>query len=367
MKWSGRDRSYAVALRTRTNSRYELGRGYFSGSPVQREDFAELDRSFRHNYQTLHELSFGYAESFTFLNGLIPRLSEFIVGVAPKIILAGSYLDVEYENLYQRQNSDAYWMRRTSYRELGSGYFNNNIPLYRQSETFRPPGASLSDMLNPAGAGLGLDIGITYLITFGSDLSVLRREDVPTEKSLRFSFSVNDLGLIYHFRDGAELTVPETDEIADEDPQLSETYFLGAPNEHIVFLNQFERTPFDYVNRIIMGRFDTLLPATINAGALFQINRLKLMGDVSYPIFGNRFASNTPVVFAGVELRPLAFLPIRAGTRLSTNQTGFYSFGTGLETRYFDLGVAVQLKSRNIGPTTEVLAASLVGIKFYIP
>jgi hypothetical protein len=368
IKWTGNERSYAMALRSRISSQYEIGRGYYSQTPIEINNELQFDQSFYHNYQTLHELSFGYAESFTFLNGLIPRLSEFIVGIAPKVVIAGPYLDAEYLNRYRSGDNGVQWTRQSEYTQRGSGYFSDPVfnPLQNPGLSDAPE-ASLSNLLDPSGIGFGLDLGITYLITFGSDLSVLRREDMPTEKSLRISFSITDLGAIYHFQDAVELTAPFLEEDTETPGTLSDLYFQGAPNEHISFLNQFSESPFDRVNRVASGSFESLLPTALHAGALFQVNRLKIMGDISYTLTKTRFSANTPVAHLGVELRPLSFLPIRAGTRFAPNLPGYYSFGGGIETTYFDISAGVQLKSRSIGPTTEILGASLVGIKFYIP
>ncbi|TVR33228.1 MAG: hypothetical protein EA390_04185 [Balneolaceae bacterium] len=368
MKWTGAEKSYALALRSRVSSQYEMGRGYFSNTPVEVNNETIVDQSFHHSYQTLHELSFGYAESFTFLNGLIPRLSEFIVGIAPKIVLSGPYLDAEYLNRYRYNEDMSGWIRQTEYSQKGSGHFSDPRFNPQQNQQFTDtPQASLSDLLKPTGIGMGLDLGITYLITFGSDLSVLRREDMPTEKSLRISFSITDLGAIYHYRDAEEFSAPFLEEDAAEPGSLSDLYFQGAPNEHISFLSQFSDSPFNRVDQMSQNSFETLLPTALNAGALFQINRLKVMGDISYTLTKTRFSPNTPVAHLGVELRPLSFLPLRAGTRFAPNLPGYYSFGAGIETTYFDISAGVQLKSRSIGPTTEILGASMVGIKFYIP
>lgn len=362
LKWNRRDRSYAIALRTRTSSFYELGRGYFSDEPTVRGDRLEVNRSFRHQYQSLHELSAGYAESFTFLNGQNPRLSEFIIGIAPKIVLAGSYLDTKFNNRYSIGETEGLWQRNSGFSQLSSGYFSGGI-----DGPFQPrPGTTLNDLFRPAGFGAGLDIGITYLITFGSDLSVLRREDMPTEKSLRFSFSINDLGAVYYSKDPRQDSAPDIEEQTPDTGELTDLYFQGAPGEHLFFLDQFEESPFQDINRSITNGFETLLPTTLNLGALFQIDRLKLMGDISYGVAKTEFAANFPIAYVGLEIRPLPFVPIRAGTRLSPRLPGYYSFGGGIETTYFDITAALQLRGSRIGPTTEILGASLVGFKFYL-
>lgn len=368
IKWSGSERSYAMALRSRINSVYENGRGIYSLQPIERGNELLLDRSFYHHYQTLHELSFGYSESVSFLNGLIPRLSEFIIGIAPKIVVAGPYLNSEFTNRYRSADNGQTWIHEQGFREHSTSYFTTGQSFRTGTLNNRDlTDYKFGDLLRPSGIGAGLDIGITYLITFGSDLSVLRREDMPTEKSLRFSLSITDLGMIHHFRDSETREIDYREESAELPQSTTGVYFQGAPGEHLYFLSELEESPFDMVNQVSSGSFEQILPTAIHAGALFQINRLKVMGDVSYQLTRSRYATNLPAAYIGAELRPLSFLPLRAGTRFAANETGFYSFGGGLETRFFDISAGIQLKSSNVGPTTELLGASMVGVKFYIP
>jgi hypothetical protein len=46
---------------------------------------------------------------------------------------------------------------------------------------------TFSDLLRPTGFGIWLDLGLTWLITFGDDFSVLRQQNEPTEQSLRLA------------------------------------------------------------------------------------------------------------------------------------------------------------------------------------
>ena len=371
LKWATPGRSYALALRTRISSRFETGRGYFSDEPLKTDQGYRINQSFTHQYQALHELSFGYAESFTFLNGLVPQLSEFIIGVAPKIIVAGAHLNSEYTNRYHYPETGLGGTRQQEYFQQSTGYFSETTDaFYRatgQPET--PLGDySTADLLKPAGIGLGLDIGVTYLITFGSDLSVLRRQDMPTEKSLRFSFSVTDLGAVYQYQDPLTYETGYSEQDAANAAPLSDMIYAGAPNEHLHFLAQHgEEHPLKSADSRRTDSFDTVLPTSLQAGLLFQVRRIKLMGDFSYAISNSAFGGNRFTSYFGAELRPFSFLPLRAGTRLTTNLPGYYSFGGGLETKYFDLNAAVQLRSRSIGPTSEIAGASVVGLKFYIP
>lgn len=367
IKWAGKEKSYALALRSRVYSRYELGRGLFSGDPVEKNGQLILDRSFRHQYRSLHELSFGYAESFDFLNGLSPRLTELIVGMAPKIVISGSYLNSEYENVYQYRDGDPAWTHKGQYRQQSSGTFTGNENYFDQSGELYYVDGSFPGLMNPSGIGIGIDVGVTYLVTFGNDLSLLQRDENSTEKSLRLSLSITDLGAIYQFEQPEKITTEKFSEETTQLPPVSNYRFTGAPNEHLFFLDHMEDSPFRLDPGFSNNSYSTMLPASIQAGALFQLNRIKLMGDVSLPVVDNEFATKAPVVYLGAEVKPLSFLPIRGGTRIAPHLPGYYSIGFGLQTRYFELNAALKVKSSRIGPTNEIVGASMAGIKIFLP
>lgn len=371
LKWIKEQKSYALALRTRTASRTEMGRGYFSLEPLETEFGLWVQKSFFHQYQALHELSFGYAESFTFLNGLIPQLSEFIIGVAPKIVVSGAHLSSDYENIFFFDTDNSQWLQQTSYYQQSTGVFSDTGDSFQRSsgdtDVLAAPRRTLSDILQPSGVGLGLDIGLTYLVTFGDDFSTIRRDESPTEKSLRLSFSVTDLGAVYQYKNPLTFRNPETVTEVEQPSPVSNVEFGNAPNEYLYFLQTDEGHPLSSSQSRSSKQYGTALPTALNAGALFQINRIKIMGDFRYDFGDSAFSRDRFTTYIGTELRPFPFLPLRAGTRFSSNLPGYYSFGTGLETRYFDVNAAIQLRSKSAGPTGEIAAASIVGIKFYIP
>lgn len=367
LKWVRPQRSYALSLRTRYAARYELGKGLFSIDPVETNNQTVIDRSFSQRTQTLHELSFGYAESFTFLNGLFPQLSEFIIGIAPKVVLSGASIETNFTNRYERDSESSMWLHQTEYTEQTSGVFSNYSEPYFNSGTL-PSRANetFQELMEPTGIGVGLDIGITYLMTFGDDFSVLREQNQPTKKSLRIGLSITDLGAVYQYKSPFQYTSENLTRVVSEVNPVSETGFTGAPNEHYFFLSQFEE--FNTINDDTQNQnaYELLLPTSIQAGALFQYQIIKLMGDFSYSLSETPFNHSGLASYFGIEVRPLSFLPIRGGTRFAQNMSGYYSFGTGLETKYFDLNMSILLKSRNAGPTREILGMSFLGLKFYL-
>lgn len=367
LKWVRPERSYAVSFRTRYASRYTLGKGLFTNIPIEKNGLI-LDKSFNQKIQSFHELSFGYAESFTFLNGLLPQLSEFIIGIAPKIVLAGASLEADYTNIYKRESDTSEWTQNLDYKQQSSGSLSQHAQGFFNTETptTAPSHLTFKDLIRPAGFGIGLDIGITYLITLGDDLSVFRQQNEPTEKSLRLSLSITDLGAVYQSKSPVEYASEFEVNVRSDTDLISETVFMGSPNNHYAFLSQFN--DFSRLTNYTDNSesFELLLPTSIQTGILFQYQRLKVVGDFSYSLAKSPFNHSGLASYIGIELRPLPYIPIRGGTRFAKDLAGYYSFGTGVETKWFDLNMSVQLKSRRIGPTTEITGMSILGAKFYL-
>ena len=368
MHWSRLDKSFAFSARTRLGNRYVVGRGYYDQSPVETPDAFELDRSLIHQYQTLHELSFGYAESFDFVNGLIPGLGQLIIGIAPKFVIGGPYLDTEYMDKYQSDHdSNLLFNRVHSYNHLSTGIFSEAGKRLQWGEPPFHSEANRNDLFSPTGFGAGLDFGLTYLITLGDDLSVIRGETSGTRKSLRFSFAITDVGFISYNDNPREFSSEADTILTGPLPESSETLFLGHPGEQYHFLGENGTHPLLDAENRSDDNFSVMMPTAVHSGILFQINRIKLMGDLSLGFTNNAFNTTRLTSYIGAELRPFSFLPVRGGMRVASNLTDYYSFGAGLETRYFDLNLAVQLRGRSTGPTNEITGVSLAALKFYIP
>lgn len=370
VKWFRDERSYAFAIRTRQSNQYRVGRGYYDSSAIETSAGEQVERSLFHSFQTLHEISFGYSESFGFLSGLFPRVSRFNIGIAPKLILSGPTFTTNYTETYTREDANDPWVSETSYSYESTGVFSDYAKrMHSGNDPFGPAIGidDLSDLINPSGIGAAIDFGITYLFTFGDDMSLIRRGDEPTEKSLRLSISVTDLGLLYNFDDPFRAEMEKSDPTFRDPGPISDSYFAGALLQDFQFLNQHGSHPLRQTSSPDRGGYQTLLPASVQTGILFQMNRIKMMGDFQLGLIENSFLSNKLISYIGAEVRPLSFLPVRAGTRLATDLPGYYSFGAGFETRYFDLNAAVQFRSTASGLTFEPVAASAVALKIYIP
>ena len=89
------------------------------------------------------------------------------------------------------------------------------------------------------------------------------------------------------------------------------------------------------------------------------------MGDLSLGITNNAFNSTKLVASAGVEIRPLKFLPIRAGTQLATELPNYFSFGTAIETKIWDLSVATQFVSRTFNENPTLSGVTVAALQFH--
>ncbi len=366
-KWRNEDKAYSLAIRNRISSSFEVGRGWYSLDQQNIEGTSSLNRTLNHRYQSLYEISFGYAESFRFFSDMTPRLDEFNFGIAPKLVLGGAYQNANWNNVYLDNGSGTV----NSVQEFdyaASGNFGKATQDYLGGT---PAQTALvnnitDEIFNPYGIGAGIDIGFTYLITIGSDLSTINENQQQTNKSLRLSFSITDIGFVHYNENGIRLNSSiDTSTVANFPTNLANDAFVGAPGQFLDFTDQFGATnPFQSAQRED-GSFSVLLPTAIHAGALIELNRLKLMGDLSIGLTNSAFNSTKLVASAGVEIRPFKFLPLRAGTQLATELPSYFSFGTAIETKLWDLSIATQFVSKTFSDNPTITGVTVAALQFH--
>lgn len=369
IKWRKNDRAFSIALRNRIASSFEAGRGWYSSERQDLDGINSVDRTLNHRYQSLYEFSFGYAETFRFFTDMTPRLDEFSFGIAPKFILAGAYHNAKWTNLYQETASgNITQIQDFSYQTSGSFGAATKEYLAGTDANTALEGAMNSSILEPGGIGAGIDIGVTYLITLGNDLSTLDEVESRTQKSLRLSFAITDIGFVHYNENNVALTASGDTTSAAGFPGLADLAtdaFVGAPGQFIGFTDQFAGTsPFNTAQRDD-NRFSVLLPTALHAGAMFEINRLKVMGDLSIGFTDTAFNSRKLVASVGMEVRPFKFLPLRAGTQLATELPSFFSFGGAIETKVWDLSLATQFVSRTFSENPTLTGVTVAALQFH--
>ena len=367
LKWIHNERAFSIALRNRVSSSFEVGRGWYSSETEEVDGMNALNRNLKHRYQSLYEVSFGYAETFTFFTEMTPRLDQLTFGIAPKLVFGGAYQDASWRNKYLETNSGQV-IQVQDFEYTASGSFGEATMDYLSGT---PADAALTSNITDAifdtyGTGAGFDIGFTYLITYGSDLSTISENQQRTQKSLRLSFSITDIGFVYYNQDGIELSISDdTSSVAALPANLADNAFVGAPGQFIDFTDRFStNNPFASAARTDGDQY-VLLPTSFHGGILFEINRVKLMGDLSIGLTNNAFNSTKLVASAGIEVRPLKFLPLRAGTQLATELPSFFSFGTGIETRLWDISIATQFVSRNFNSNPTLGGVTIAALQFH--
>lgn len=370
LKWLRNDQAFSLALRTRTSSNYRVGKGWYSSSYGQSNNNGVpiRDRSLIHRFQSLHEISFGYAESFQFLTGLTPRLDNFVIGIAPKLVLGGGYKNAVWNNIYEQQSGGNGFTRFDNFTYNAAGDFGNvTSSVQRGIALNNAVQTSFSNTpFDISGLGAGLDIGVTYLLTLGSDLSAINRDQQPTNRSLRLSFSMTDIGFISYRNNSISFRSPNDTTFYDSSTgELSTINFIGARGQFTNFIQEFgEDDPFDSANQE-QETFSTLLPMALHGGAMLEVDRLKLMGDVSVGLTNNAFNSTTVTSSFGIEIRPLLFMPLRGGIQFRGQKPEFFSVGTAIESRHWVFSVSGILNPESLGKQAIIKGAAVSALQFY--
>lgn len=368
LKWENKNSAISLAFRSRTSSKYTTGKEWYTDYISAVNGIETMDRTLTHRYQTLHEISFGYAESFPFLSGLTPRLDKFIIGIAPKLVFGGGYLDASWTNIYERSIISGEINRIQSLNYSATGNFGAAVSDYNVGMDARQAVSNNFDYDASSiyGIGAGLDIGVTYLLTLGDDLSAIHSGNELTRKSLRVSFSMTDIGFISYSQDEVTIDSPQDTTLVEAFPaQLAQEPFMGIQGQYLNFIEAYgEDNPLKSSNRIT-DTFSTLLPLALHGGIMLDLNRIKLMSDLSIGLTKNAFNSTTLISSFGIELRPLKFMPLRAGIQLESSEVNFLSVGTGIESRYWDFSVAAQLSPEPLPSFGAVSGFSMATLRFH--
>jgi hypothetical protein len=369
VSWMNGGKAFSFATRTRVGSTFESGKNWYTDEETIDNSGAWSNQDLIHRYQVLHEFSLGYSESITLINGLSSRLDKFMIGIAPKFILAGPYQNADWRNTYLRENGSIDVTRTQNFEYQSAGNLTTATLSYLQGST---SSGALETSLEPFkdeltnihGYGVGLDVGFTYLLTFGSDLSTLNARDQQTKRSLRISFSINDIGFVKYSDQTTILNEVSKSEVVSSFPSFANEVFIGAPGQYLNFVDQYgDGDPFiENSSSFTNDGFSKLLPTSFNGGILIELSRIKLMGDMSIGISNNAFNTTRLTTSLGTELRPLNFLPIRGGLQFTPGLPGTFNVGTAIETNFWDLSLAMLVSARSFSSGDIFLSGAGVAV-----
>ncbi len=381
--WQRANQSFSFIARVRNSTRVEVGRGWYDTNFIERGGSSEFirDMSLVQQSQYLYEFSFGFAQTFDFVSGLIPRVGKLYIGIAPKFIVGGSYMNLNYDARYwfTEETDQPQLIRSLNYQSTGN--FSRATTLYNNtgdasnaiSRGF--PSSlteSYTEYFKPDGYGGGFDFGLLYVLSFGDDLSLVQQsEDQVLNKSLRLGFSVTDLGFVAYNKNPLSL-IQKKDSAQTQLEGASESRFEGVPGQYIPFLDKANPSlnPLRYnqlnfeVNEKESG-FTAILPTSFNAGMLLQLNRLKLAADLSLGLNDSAFNNTKLIGHFGIEFAPIKPVPIRLGTRIASGQPLLWGAGTGIEMRHWELTIGTQFLSRGNSSGLEFSGAAVSGLKFH--
>jgi hypothetical protein len=370
--WQGKHEAFSIAARARFASRIDVGRGWYSDKFIPSGDKKVRDFTLNHQKNYLYEVSFGYAREFTFINGLLPRLSKLYVGIAPKLVLAGPSINAEYHGQYIRDNNGSPDIYVTDFFYRTTGQYTRMTTDYLRTSD---PQQAVSDNLNRrfkfqhTGLGMGFDFGLTYLIPLGDNLSTI--EEDPTKsvvsKSLRVAVSVNDIGVLRYNKQPLELSSPkDTTQIAQQ--LIKKSMFIGADGQYLSYFDDSSTLPNPLVGATNThdNDYSDLLPTSINAGIMLELARIKVVGDLTLGLNNTAFTTTKLALHLGVEARPIQQIPVRFGTRLAAGLPTHLGLGTGIETRYWDFNIGAQVLVRSRTFTSEFVGGAFAGLQIHI-
>ena len=363
IRWHGSGRSYALSLKTRYASRFEIGRGIFSMEGAGPANGNRVNRSFHQKSHVLHEISFTTAEPLTYLSGMLPNLSQFVVGISPKLLIAGGYTELQADEQVHFDSLTNTWSSDLSFHQKAAGYMAQFA-----TDAMRGgyvPGLTRKNLLNPAGYGVGIDAGISYMMTLGDDLSLLNRGREATRKALRVNFSLTDIGAMIYSGDTFEATLDPDVTTLHEEPAVAERTFYGAPAEYIYFLEPLGLHEVDRIQIVENESMAVFLPSAAHFGLDFRYNRFSAEGSAHYYFQDHAFSASGFGVNSVLEIRPVSLLSFHAGAGFSQNQPSYYSGGARLHTRWFEVNASAVL-IQTAGSNTHTFSGAMGGIAFFL-
>lgn len=372
VQWFTDNMTYSLALRSRLGSRIEVGRGWYSVNSIDQNGFSIRDFTLVKQTQALHEISLGFAQEFQFLNGLVPRINKLYLGIAPKFVLGGTYENSVYSGQYltdNEQNTTNYQREFTFY---STGVYSEMIESYLLSgsaQTAIDRELTNRFLLKPTGYGAGIDFGLTYLIPLGTDVSLLDRGEnrKPIEKSLRIGLSITDIGLVHYSTSPLQLSSGQVStQINNQNPLGNQ--FIGSAGQVPVYFEEATElpNPFFEAENESEESFTVSLPTSFNAGIVLDINRIKLMSDLTLGLSNTAFTNKKLVAHFGIESRPLPYLPLRFGTSLAAGKPVRFGAGTGIETRYWDFSISTQVLIKSSTLTSDVVGGAVAALQFHL-
>lgn len=304
------------------------------------------DRALSQKISVHQEVALGFAWEYDLISGWLTDLSKLFVGINPKVIIPGMYVDQSLSSTYSRTESGTV-THIGSYNLLSAGRMGSYATRGGVDHVL-----AQADLMTRTGIGGGLDMGFTYIIGLGNDQSLGIRRKEQTRNSIRFSASITDLGFVSYSKNPVRR---EAEPKSNSDVIMSDIRtdgFVGSPGhiEAILTESDTERAIRDRAVPGQTGAINLSLPTMLRGGAALQLNRLLVTGDIQIPLSTHPYYGDSRSIHIGSEIKLLRMLPLRGGVSLNENLTTVYSAGFGLDFRNIDISVATQFQVGMVTP-----------------
>ncbi|MEX1136886.1 MAG: DUF5723 family protein [Balneolales bacterium] len=338
--------AFSLALRSRSTNSFEISRGWYDDTFQSSGQEDKLERTLRQNVQTYHELSLGFAREVSMVNGWIPGLNRLYFGIAPKLMVGGMFFDGDYTSTYFRDQggNDMQYTSQYSARSVADKQPSLAPKSDASSSTNLMTGQRQS-LFEPTGTGVGLDVGLTFVMSLDDDNSLAPKSDGPLRKSLRFSVSMTDIGFISYNEQPLVLRTSSDTTRAASTPENIHRDFTGQIGEFTSFISEkSDKSESLGAATSVEKKFNYKLPAALHLGSALQYNRFLVAVDAEYQISPVRFDQQGWHTRVGTEFRLLKFIPLRSGITLNPSMETTLGIGAGIDAGLWEVSVATQLK-----------------------
>lgn len=325
------------------------------------------------------EVSLGYAMEIGSLRRQLEDLTglketRLYVGVAPKLILGHAMAKVDLESSLQvgaaTAQQGAFLNHDILYTMQTAGPLSGELTRYIDDRDATGEFPDVNDYLevgtiNPVnGIGVGLDFGATFEANVNPWIGIRTHNDI---KILRVALSFTDIGAVRFSQNVAGVFVDEQIRFngLDYDQELIDEQFDGVAGDYFTSVLQDSIGNGQYLN--LQKSSDTSLseslPAAMHLGGQLILGRLSTMLDLGLGFNSMGVNSQRPSLALGVEYLTFNVLPIRLGMKLGGYGSASYHFGTGIDTRNFELTFSTSL-SPNTSTNGVVAGITWSGLVF---
>lgn len=341
----GEDVAFGFAARARGYSTMSIGKGWYDLGGNVSDTSASINRNLRQQAGAWLELSLGMARDLDFFTGMTAENHRLLLGLSPKLIIAGPHLDLTYAAEYKHVGNGTI-QGNQSYDIRSSGFFNEPIRDYfisRTSDFNIEIPENMSLVSEATGYGFGTDFSLTYDIQLGSQTGYTGEGN-----RLRLSVAMTDLGFIVYGGDAySRRTDTDTISISNAQPTIFEPTGRLGDWFYIIEQQDGDRAAFDESARQSTTAIAYGLPAAVHGGLSLRHGRLLTVLQASSGL--NLQAGNTRQVRVslGTEYRGLPWLPLRAGVMTDGLGGAEVTFGAGIDARYYEIALGARYRPSN--------------------